>query len=119
MGLDYAHEKLSVAVDCLVGSGTLAERFENAYLSALGRLSNGQDLPAELQELLEPIQEGLTSVSDPKRGSLQATLKTLDDEQLQGLAEQVVDLYGHVCAALGLERNYGFFPRSRGDAPLT
>lgn len=104
MSLEYAYEKLSVAVAGMATStDSLQKRLANAYLSfhTIG-LDVKADLPSNLQSLYHEIENSLTRVPPQgSEGSILATTRTLRDEEAYRLIEQVVELYDEVAQLIG------------------
>ena len=94
--MSYRKEKLYLAVSSLAaGTGTLRERFEEAYSVALARL-RGEDFPEdELRRQLLSIHNTLAKVLPiaERTGRLSFAMDALSEEQLQELAEQVLSLF--------------------------
>lgn len=90
---DYAQEKLQTAVLILaVGSGTLRERLEDAYLSSLIRLRAEHhfpwpDLRQRFEDLMEEIAPG---------GDFRSALAAWPELDLSRIAESVVSLNDRV-----------------------
>ena len=100
--MSFRGERLYASVAALAaGTGTLRERFENAYnlgLSALG----SHDFPEE--ELLHLFEGILASLSEvlplaERQGGLGFAMDALSEKQIEEAAERVVSLfYGTVQA---------------------
>jgi hypothetical protein len=94
MSLDYVWEKFHTSVLILAGSqGTVQERLADAFTAQLIRL-NADDLPEELRGDFEQLERQLTSdepVGD--EGLVDASVRSLSDEEATHLAEQIVGMY--------------------------
>ncbi|MGF1614828.1 MAG: hypothetical protein ACFCVA_13210 [Gammaproteobacteria bacterium] len=94
--MSYRKEKLYLAVSKLAtGTGTLRERFEEAYVVALANLCS-EDFPEEeLQQQLVALQASLSTVLPiaERAGALSFAMDALSEERLQELAEQVLWLF--------------------------
>jgi len=97
MAIDYVWEKFHLAVLTLAGGhGTVQERLADAFAGQLMRL-NVNDLPEELRGDFEEVERLLTSgepVGD--EGSVDASARSLIDNEATRLAEQIVGLYDAV-----------------------
>jgi len=107
MSLDYAYEKLSVAVTSMATStDSLQNRLANAYIYGFHTigLDVNADLPPNLRSLYREIEKNLTKV--PARGdegSVVATTSVMRDEEAKKLIEQIVYLYDEVAQLIGRE----------------
>jgi hypothetical protein len=94
--MSYRKEKLYLAVNMLAAdTGTLRERFEEAYSMALASLGSHDFPEDELRCQLLAIQGTLSKVLPivERTGHLSFAMDALSEEQLQELADQVVSLF--------------------------
>ncbi len=107
MSLDYAYEKLSVAVISMATStDSLQKRLANAYVYGFHTigLDVKADLTPNLRSLYHEIEKNLTK--EPARGdegSIVATTNVMRDEEAKKLIEQIVYLYEEIAQLIGRE----------------
>jgi hypothetical protein len=92
---DYAWEKLYAAIWILAGgTGDLKDRIGDAYISALMRLTP-DDFPKGLRREFSYLLERLTreEPTEPGEGKLRATLKTMDDIEMNHIVERIISIY--------------------------
>jgi hypothetical protein len=108
MSLDYAYEKLSVAVTSMATStDSLQNRLANAYITGFHTigLNVNADLPPNLRPLYHQIERNLTKVPvQGDEGRVVATTRVMRDEEAKELIEQIVYLYDEVAQLIGRER---------------
>jgi uncharacterized protein YebE (UPF0316 family) len=107
MSLDYAYEKLFVAVTSMATStDSLQNRLANAYIYGFHTigLDVNADLPPNLRSLYREIEKNLTKVpAQGNEGSVVATTRAMRDEEAKKLIEQIVHLYDEVAQLIGRE----------------
>lgn len=94
--MSYRTEKLYVALSKLAsGTGTIRERFEDAYSLALASLKPNDFPEAELLRQFESIHETLSEVLPLAEGSsgVGPAMDALSEHQLQELAEEVLSVF--------------------------
>jgi hypothetical protein len=102
---DYAWEKLYAAIWILAGgTGNLRERIEDAYVSALMRLKP-DDFPKGLRREFSYVLDRLIreEPTEPGEGKLRATLKTMNDIELDRIVERIVSIYDKYRGMLTIE----------------
>ena len=78
---EYIYEKLYVAIDCLAsGTGSLHDRLQNAFISAISRLQV-EDFPSEEATLFKKVVSGLENLSK------------LDESHAKEIAEGILSLF--------------------------
>ncbi len=102
MSLDYASEKLAVAVDTLAtGLGRIQERLADAYTSSVMRIEPERDLPAQLWREFNAIAAVMTSAEPVgDEGSIEASASRMSDGEAQSVAEAILKLRDDVEEAL-------------------
>jgi hypothetical protein len=104
MSLDYIWEKLYVAVDTLAASsGSIQERLEGAYISALVRLEP-KDFQGELRSRFVALTAALTSgpaAPAGNQGTVAAATRALSDERAAELAHEIVSMFDVVAKLQG------------------
>ena len=107
MSLDYAYEKLSVAVTSMATStDSLQNRLANVYVYGFHTigLNVNADLPPNLRSLYREIEKNLTKVpAQGDEGSVLATTRAMRDEEAKKVIEQIVYLYDEVAQLIGRE----------------
>lgn len=93
----YVREKLDAAIYSLASSAApLDVRLHNAFVGALVRLKP-EDFADDKSRAAFPaimdVARSRAAVAD--EGTIQATLTSMSDEQLEALATQIVELDGH------------------------
>ncbi|MBS7812853.1 hypothetical protein KHU32_18030 [Roseococcus sp. XZZS9] len=91
----YIYEKLMMAVRSLaVSHGTLRERLHASYL-AMYTLDLGETswASADDRAKFQHIVHRLTSVQDPARGALAATLEAMREDEMESVAEVIWSLF--------------------------
>lgn len=94
--MSYRTEKLYVALSKLAsGTGTIRERFEDAYSLALASLEPADFPEDELQHQFESIRGALEEVLPLAKGpaGLGPAMDALSEHQIQELAEQVLSVF--------------------------
>src|SRR5450755_969459 len=108
MSLDYAYEKLSVAVtDIATSTDSLQNRLANAYIFGFHTigLNVNTDLPPNLRSLYRDIEKNLTKVpAQGDEGSVVATTRVMSDDEAKKLIEQIVYLNDEVAQLIGIAR---------------
>lgn len=98
----YIWEKLYAGVRVLViGDGTLRERLGYAYKSGITRLKHTVKVPDEFVGRLDELLAAIDLVHDEEIGSIEASLKALDEQELRQLAEKFLNAYDWVCHKRG------------------
>lgn len=107
MSLDYAYEKLSMAVTSMaISTDSLQNRLANAYIYGFHTigLDVNADLPPNLRSLYREIERNLTKVpAQGDEGSVVATTRAMRDEEAKKLIEQIVYLYDEVAQLISRE----------------
>lgn len=105
MSLDYAYEKLSVAVtDMATSTDSLQKRLANAYIFGFHTigLDVNADLPPNLRSLYREIEKNLTKVpAHGDEGSVVATTNAMSDDEAKKLIEQIAYLCDEVAQLIG------------------
>lgn len=92
LSLEYGHKTLAMAVVGIAeGVGSLQQRLANAYCGYLHKLKT-EDFPPELQKEFAAIQEAFGRVEDPVRGSAEASMLALSDEEAMTLVKALTEL---------------------------
>jgi hypothetical protein len=101
MGLEYAWEKLTIAVMGMAASPeSIHERIASAYVGSLIRIDPGQHLPPDLRPLFEEIRTALTETpAQGAEGSAVASARAMSTERATEIARKIVSLYSRVSAA--------------------
>lgn len=100
----YSHvgERLRGAVSDLVGRENQRERLRKAWVFHLSSLVAETDVPPWFPGEFAKFCADLTRESARgDEGSVAATLDVIDDEEAEGLAQRVVDLYERVAREPG------------------
>ena len=103
MYLSYQSEKLTNAVRALaILSGSIQSRLENAFLAA--HTLDVHQFPESEPEMCESWDEirarlNAVAASQPEDGTLQATLREMDNDEAEEIAKMIVDLYFEVESA--------------------
>ena len=94
----YAQEKFYTAVSGMAkSSASLRTRIFNAYLSF--HVLRPDEMPEDLREDYKWIMDQLTkSEAEGDEGKVQASLKKMDDETAQIIAEKIVYINDHLYA---------------------
>lgn len=94
MSLDYAHEKLTIAVEILATSPSdIKDRIETAFNSSIIHIFP-EDLPEDLGEKLKNLQNQVTRINaEGNEGTLKATMKTISEEEAFEIAKKILDLF--------------------------
>lgn len=94
MSLNYAKEKLHVAVSTLsTGTADIQTRLADAYISSVIRIRD-EDLPPDLRRDLKAITKAITRVpAKGDEGSVRATVDTMSDNQCSELAAEIFELH--------------------------
>lgn len=87
----YPIEKLYLALDVLVGSGDIRTRLRDASMNLI--MLEPHDFPPDLQEEWTGIWRALTWRTDEFEGALEATTRTLSDEEATNLAKRIVGMF--------------------------
>lgn len=96
MSLGYTWEKFYVAVETLVGQGSIQDRLCGAYSSALMRLEP-KDLPKDLRADFIELERKLTSVEPTgDEGSIAASTKAMSADDAEKLAKQIVSMFNDI-----------------------
>ncbi len=107
MSLDYAFEKLSVAITGMATStASLQERLANAYIFGLHTigLDVNADLPPDLRSSYREIEKSLTKVpAQGDEGTVAATTRVMSDEEARRIIEQICYLSDEVAQLIGKE----------------
>lgn len=89
----HAHERMKVAVESLVGSGVMAYRLGGA-LHTMSNFLHEDEFPEELKEQYHDIIAECSTASHGDNESVwDATIRNMDPEKMQEIAERIVDLY--------------------------
>jgi hypothetical protein len=90
----YAIQKLYLALNTLVGTGSVRERLADAYQRHLTPVSPN-DFPEELREEYREIRTGLTwvPVEYEGQGRLRSTINAISEEEALLLAKRLVSLF--------------------------
>ena len=92
--MHYPAEKFPGAVSCLIGEGTQAERLEMA-LNVISYLDHGVDeppqVPKEIEKDFKELWAKIHATKAGSEGTIAAYVSSLDQEQMQAIAEQIVD----------------------------
>ena len=107
MSADYTQEKLWQAVETLIGSGSIQERLKFAAMYLIRLDSTKDDLAfagdSDAQTRFDLLIERLTSAPPSgDEGTIEATTRTLSDDEGGRLAE---DIFGLFCRATELFPN--------------
>ena len=99
MSADYTQEKLYLAVETLIGSGSIQERLESAAMYHLISLDSTKDDLAfagdsDAQTRLDRLIERLRSAPPSgDEGTIAATTRTLSDDEGGRLAKEIFGLF--------------------------
>ncbi|MDI1229157.1 MAG: hypothetical protein PSY14_15870 [bacterium] len=93
MGIDYAREKLLVAVHSLVSAQPLDKRLVNAVAGSLIRLTV-EDIPTASRKDFQDLYHSLTKVAAKgDEGTIQATVSSMTVEEQENAADKIVELF--------------------------
>lgn len=94
----YGWEKLHMAVHSLAGQGTQKERLIGAVAYSLIHIRPENDLPEEMHVEFNEFMRSITSVAAKgNEGSIQATVNTLDEVDINRAVEKIISFYDTVC----------------------
>ncbi|SDG45597.1 hypothetical protein SAMN05216338_1001370 [Bradyrhizobium sp. Rc2d] len=99
--LNYVWEKFSTAIYSLAGNGPMRERLRSAYLSFHPvRIADFDDDP-EMQADYREIMDRLTAWSEgyPGEGKVPSTLRQMNDEEADEVADLIIDFCFSVARA--------------------
>jgi hypothetical protein len=98
MKYKYGWEKLHMAVHSLAGSASQHERLINAVVFNLIHITPENDLPESMRDEFKDFLTELTSVETVGEiGTVEATVKTLNEMQISNYIEKIIGLYDTVC----------------------
>ncbi len=93
---DHAHERMKVAVDSLVGAGTMKRRLGNA-LHTMFHFLGEDEFPEELkEEYRNIIAECSTAEHTENESVFDATIRKMGTRKKQEIAQRIVDLYDSI-----------------------
>lgn len=99
--LSYVWEKFSTAIYSLVGNGPMQERLHSAYMSFHPIRVSDFDNDPEMQSDYREIMDMLTSQAEgyPGEGKVPSTLRQMNDDEANKLAELILDFCFSVARA--------------------
>ena len=93
MKSNHGWEQLHKAVHSLAGEGSQKERLVDAMNAGVFHVNPDEDLPAEIQAEFTFFVSNITSVEN----SVQATVDTYDDSQVNSAVSKIINFYDAIC----------------------
>ena len=98
MALNYAFEKLNLAVSTLIGQGDQRTRLFNALISNVLRVT-AEDFPnREVRDEFEAFMKSVSRVpARADEGTIRATVDQMDESEVDSACEKIFEFYTYVC----------------------
>lgn len=97
MKSSFGHEQLFRAMYALAGEGPRKERLVNAMTAGLIHIDPEEDLPEELHdEFKRFLSEINYTAAKTNEGTIQATVATYNDAQVDSAIEKIIGFYDAV-----------------------